>query len=83
MLRFIFCPLLCSFLLHRAQVHPLGLQFLFCAFPTFVLTGSCAATLCWSQRPMRPSRCWIQRPVGRVEGAGPRLEVGVAMQFHL
>lgn len=42
--------------LHRAQAHPLGLQFLFCAFPTFVPTGSCVAMLCWSQRPMKPSR---------------------------
>lgn len=51
------CSLLCSpFFLHRAQVHPLGLQFLSCAFPTFVLTGSYVDMLCWSQRPMKPSR---------------------------
>lgn len=51
------CSLLCSpFFLHRAQVHPLGLQFLSCAFPTSVLTGSYVDMLCWSQRPMKLSR---------------------------
>lgn len=50
-------PRLCSpFFLHRALVHPLGLRFWFCAFPTFVLTGSCVAMLCWNLRPMWPSR---------------------------
>lgn len=50
-------PRLCSpFFLHRARVHPLGLRFWFCAFPTFVLTGSCVAMLCWSLRPM-----WLSR----------------------
>lgn len=45
-----------SLFLHRAQVHTLGLRFLFCALPTFVLIGGYVAMQCWSQRPTRPSR---------------------------
>lgn len=40
----------------RAQIRSPGPQSLFCASPTFALTGSCVAMWCWSPMPTQLSR---------------------------